>query len=500
MFGRPQPTLRLALAFLMKMRRFVFVGLLLFGVTQLLYVARAGSNLDLARKLNQAFVEVTERVSSTVVVIDVVQKALPAAGEESLDGKFDSLPPGFWRRFHKEFERQSPGRSLGQGSGVIIRKNGYILTNRHVIEDADKITVRLKDGRSFPAVIRGLDPQSDLAVLKIEANGLPVARLADSNKTRVGEFAIAIGAPFNLDYSFTYGHVSAKGRSNVLQGFEAMAMDQDFIQTDANMNPGNSGGPLVNIDGEVIGINTLIRGVQTGIGFAIPSNLAREISDKLVAEGKFARPWLGISIQALKDQPDLRSLVPGVEDGVVVSGIVPDGPVAGSDLRPSDVITAVDGTRVSTPQQLRSEIRGKKIGAPVTLQVARAGKTMKINVRPAEWAEPTLAVVKRSTPDAVSKSAKPQDLGLTVQDLTPELAAQFDVSESEGVLVTAVGKGTPAEQKGIKPGCVITSVDQEPVRTVAQFREAMRKANPQKGVLLNLRNADAAKFEVLKGD
>src|SRR5579859_2766821 len=258
--------------------------------------ATPSTNLDVARQLDSAFAEVAEKLSPTVVVINVEQAATsPEDGDE--DSHFDSMPPGFWKKFHEQFKR--PEQTLGQGSGVIIRSNGYILTNRHVIDDAEKIEVRLQDGRIFKGVVRGFDAQSDVAVVKIEADNLPTARLADSNKTRVGEFAIAIGAPFSLDYTVTFGHVSAKGRSNVIDGFEGATMDQDFIQTDALINPGNSGGPLVNIEGEVIGINTLIRGMHTGIGFAIPSNLAKEVSDELIAQGKFQRAWLGVMIKAL---------------------------------------------------------------------------------------------------------------------------------------------------------------------------------------------------------
>src|SRR5881628_3792343 len=166
-----------------------------------------------------------------------------------------------------------------------------------------------------------MDPQSDVAVIKIDAKGLPTATLADSNKTRVGEFAIAIGAPFSLDYSVTFGHVSAKNRSDIVTGFERLTMDQDFIQTDANINPGNSGGPLVNIEGEVIGINTLIKGLRTGIGFAIPVNLVREVSEKLITEGKYVRAWLGVAIQALRENPEYRDLVTGITDGVIVTQI-----------------------------------------------------------------------------------------------------------------------------------------------------------------------------------
>src|SRR5881628_714708 len=241
-----------------------------------------------------------------------------------------------------------------------------------------------------------MDPQSDVAVIKIDAKGLPTATLADSNKTRVGEFAIAIGAPFSLDYSVTFGHVSAKNRSDIVTGFERLTMDQDFIQTDANINPGNSGGPLVNIEGEVIGINTLIRGLHTGIGFAIPSSLAREVSDKLISEGKFTRAWLGVRIQTLREDADFRALIKGPAEGVVVHSVLPNGPAARSELKPTDIITAVDGKSVGTAKQLRNELRNKKIGQPVTLDVFRKGKAIQVKVAPGGAAETTTGAFSKS--------------------------------------------------------------------------------------------------------
>jgi serine protease Do len=273
---------------------------------------------------------------------------------------------------------------MGKGSGIIIRDDGYILTNGHVVEDADRITVRLHDGRIFRASIRGIDSMSDVAVIKIETNGLPVATLADSTKTRVGEFAIAVGSPFSFDYSLTFGHVSAKGRSHILTG-DIASMDQDFIQTDANINPGNSGGPLVNIESQVIGVNTLIRGLHTGIGFAIPSSLAKEVSEKLISDGKFTRAWLGISIRSFREEGFYEEKIEGVEYGVVVRDILPDGPASGSELKSMDVITAVDGKRVSTAQDLRGEVRLKPIGKLITLDVVRSGKPVKVQVKPAAW-------------------------------------------------------------------------------------------------------------------
>lgn len=451
--------------------------------------------MDLVRQLNQAFADVAQRVSSNVVVINITQRPTAFEAGDEDDSSTNGFPPGFWKHFHEQFQRPVPEETLGQGSGVIIRPDGYILTNGHVVEDADTIQVRLQDGRTFPATVRGMDAQSDLAVVKIDARALPAATFADSSKTRVGEFAIAVGTPFSLDYSVTFGHVSAKGRSHVVDGLEGAMLDQDFIQTDALINPGNSGGPLVNIDGEVIGINTLIRGLHTGIGFAVPSNLAKEVSDHLVAEGKFTRAWLGISIGALRENEDLRDLVQGIRDGVVVSAILPDGPAAKSDLKAGDIITAVDNEPVATPQDLRTAIRDKKIGQPVVLKVYRKGGMAQVEVAPGEWPqEPAVVVSNRNEPAA----GPPPPLGVKVQSLTHELAARLGVAEGEGVLVASVEKNSPAARKGLRAGDVITSIDEQPTNNPKQFNAALKKADLRRGVLMNFISSSTPRFEVIK--
>jgi serine protease Do len=456
----------------------------------------ASSNLDLARQLNAAFVEVAEKVSPAVVVITVTQKP----GDESLDSTETDdeglTPREFWKRFHERFEDTPMEKLIGQGSGVIIRENGYILSNRHVVEDAEKIEVRLKDGRKFKATVRGVDPQSDVAVIKIEAKGLPVAKLADSSKVRVGEFAIAIGAPFSLDYSVTFGHVSAKGRSNIVPAFAGGSMlDQDFIQTDANINPGNSGGPLVNIDGEVIGINTLIRGLRTGIGFAIPSDLAREVSDQLITDGKFTRAMLGVRIHALNEDPDFEELAKNVDAGVVVYSIMPDGPAAKSELKSGDIIRSVDGHRVTNAQELRNEVRGKKIGQPVALEIVRKGKPLKIAVKPGEYVDPleTIAAIQKKASEPIAVR-----LGLKVEWLTQELADKFTAKLTDGVIVTSVEKSSLAEKHKIKPGDVITAVNDERTASPAQFREALRGADLKKGVALKVVSGESTHTETVK--
>jgi serine protease Do len=335
-----------------------------------------------------------------------------------------------------------------------------------------------------------------VAVIKIDpkSKALTVAKLADSDKTRVGEFAIAIGAPFELDYSVTFGHVSAKGRSGIIPDG---AMDQDFIQTDASINPGNSGGPLVNIDGEVIGINTLIRGLRSGIGFAIPSNLAQEVAGKLISEGKFVRAFLGVEIRPLKGNEEFRDLIADVDDGVVIKSILAEGPAGKSDLKVGDVITAVEGKRVSTAQQLKNEIRGKKIGSPVTLDVHRFGKNIKVKVKLEAWPDeitPTMA--RRSqVPDE-----KVRSLGLTVQPVTKDLAEQYGIEKVEGVLVSEVERGSVAERRGIKPGDVIVEVDHKPLSSPKQFLQVLKTADLKKGVLVIFTSRGTSKIEVLKDD
>ena len=458
--------------------------------------------LDLARQLNAALADVAEKVCPSVVVISVVQKP-GASAEDDEESPYDSIPHELWKYFRRQQDRSLPEKVQGEGSGVIIRADGYILTNGHVVEDAESIKVRLKDGRVFDAKVSGIDPQTDLAVIKIEAKGLPPAKLADSTKTRVGEFAIAIGSPFSLDYTVTIGHVSAKGRSNIIRGYAGRTMDQDYVQTDALINPGNSGGPLLNIEGEVIGINTMIRGLHNGIGFAVSSTLAKDIADKLVAEGKFTRAWLGVEIRAVRDGVATRDQIRAVEDGVVVERIVPGGPAAKSDLGRDDIITAVDGKRVSTTQALRHEIRRKRIGQPVLLDVVRLdakgnGKALKIKVSPAEWIQPATTLVSANA--GALPQADPAELGITTHILTPDLARKYGANTNQGVLVINVAPGTPAASQGIRSGDIVTAVDQHTVTTPQEFQQALRSSDRKKGVALDLVRDGKARSKVIKDE
>jgi serine protease Do len=366
----------------------------------------------------------------------------------------------------------------------------------YVVENADKVQIVFQGGKAYDGEVLGVDRQSDIAVVKIDATGLTVAKMGDSDKTKVGEFAIAVGSPYELDYSVTVGHVSAKGR-RVFS--DQMMFDQDFIQTDASINPGNSGGPLVNIYGEVIGINTLIRGVNTGIGFAIPVNLAKRVADMLIEDGKVTRAWLGVSITTLREDADYRDLAVGVEDGVVVRQFVPGGPAENSDLELADVITEVDGNSVKSADELKRELRLKKAGDSVTLGLMRNGKAREIEVETGVFPEEFTAVSRmRRSERKPEADTKAKLLGMTVQNINADLAKRFEVEGEKGVIVTAIENDSVAAEKGISPGDIVTRINSAPVDSVATFKAALEGEDLKKGVIVHLTSEGSQRFEVLK--
>jgi Do/DeqQ family serine protease len=386
-----------------------------------------------------------------------------------------------------------------EGSGFIVRQDGYIYTNFHVVEGADKVEVKLKDGRDLPAKVVGTDEKTDIAVLKVDAANLPVVQLADSEAVRVGQFAFAIGAPFKLDYTFTYGVISGKGRNKLLEtgGYNIA----DYLQTDTSINPGNSGGPLCDIDGKVVGMNTLINGLNRGLGFAIPSNLVNEIGTQLIAGKKIVRPWLGIRIETLGDDSSIRDLFKGIDKGVVVRTIEADAPAYKSDLRPFDVITAVDGQPVATDTQLQHEILKKRVGQNVELGVWRKGQTMKIAVTTGELPnEIGRPAALEPSPPSEPREEKINTFGLQVQELTKEVARRLKLKAQQGVIVTDVADNSIAAEQGIQREDVITEVDGQPVTNVASFRAALTKADPTRGVLLYLDRKGSRTFAVLKAE
>jgi len=381
-----------------------------------------------------------------------------------------------------------------EGSGFIARSDGFIFTNFHVVEGADKISVKLKDGREFNGRIVGTDEKTDVAVIKIDAKDLPVVQLSDSDAVRVGQFAFAIGAPFKLDYTFTYGVVSGKGRSKLLGGGTSIS---DFLQTDASINPGNSGGPLCDIDGKVIGMNTLINGLNRGLGFAIPSNMVREIGTELIAGHKIMRPWLGIRIETLGDDPRIRDMFKGVEKGVVVRTIEADAPAYKSELRPFDVVTEVDGTSVASDTELQHQILKKKIGQKVNLTVWRKGQTIKVPITTGELPNEIARASNQPAPQTAPREEESGKFGLQVQELTKEMAQRMKLGVDKGVIVTDVADNSIASQQGIEREDVITEVDGKPVTDAKSFREALTTADPKRGVLLYLDRKGSKTFAVL---
>jgi serine protease Do len=453
--------------------------------------AAAQAGKDVVHQLNTAFSKVFETVAPSVVIIELSKQG--DSENSALDDLFFQGPPD------ENNPRQSPRGSQqirSEGSGFIVRPDGYIFTNFHVVEGADQIEVKLKDGREFPAKVVGTDEKTDVAVIKIDAKDLPVVQLGDSDVVRVGEFAFAIGAPFKLDYTFTYGVVSGKGRSKLLasSGYSI----SDYLQTDASINPGNSGGPLCDIDGKVIGMNTLINGLNRGLGFAIPINMVKEIGTELIAGHKIVRPWLGIRIETLGDDPSVRDLFKGVDKGVIVRTIEAEAPASKSELRPFDVITQVDGTAVATDSQLQHEILKKKVGQNVELTVWRKGQTIKVAVKTGELPNEIARVSNEPIQPGPPKQEDVGKFGLQVQELNKEIAERLHLGVKQGVIVTDVADNSVAAQQDIQREDIITEVDGKPVTNVQSFRQALNKADPTRGVLLYLDRKGSKTFAVLK--
>jgi serine protease Do len=420
-----------------------------------------------ARELSTAFRSVARQAVPAVVFI-TVEKTLESRNPSALNNPFEGFGEDFLQRFFgRRFseEQQPRERQQGAGSGFIISKDGLILTNHHVVGEADRVMVKLNDGREFTAKTIGTDPPSDVAVIKIDAKDLPVLPLGDSDAMEVGDWVIAAGNPFGLTESITVGVVSAKGRSRL-----GIADFEDFIQTDAAINPGNSGGPLINLQGEAIGVNTAIAsrsGGYMGIGFAIPSNMVKAVKDQLVTSGKVVRGYLGVRIQELT-KALTQSLHIDTTEGVLVADVSKGSPAAKAGLKRGDVILAFNGRPTSDPGQLRNIEVTIELGAlPREQTAARAG----------EEAQPP-----------------PARLGFNVQNLTPELAQQLGYSDTEGVIVTQIDPRSEAYQAGVRRGMVIREVNHQEVSNTQDFRQAVQKAGQDKQLLMLVQNQQATMY------
>jgi serine protease Do len=422
-----------------------------------------------------SFADLAERVSPAVVNIKTVKTVtqgplrLPQPFEEFFGGPFGSP--------EREFKQPS------LGSGFVISTDGYIVTNNHVVEDVDEITVVFADGAELQAKLVGRDPKTDIALIRCELeNGLEALPLGDSDRVRPGDWVVAIGNPYGLEHTVTAGIVSAKGR-NIGQG-----PYDDFIQTDAAINPGNSGGPLLNLAGEVIGINTAINPRANTIGFAVPINMAKEILPQLRATGRVTRGWLGVVIQRVT--PELaESLELEDEKGALVSRVDPKGPAATAGLEHGDVIVGFDGKPIVNMEELPRIVAATPVGREVDLEVIRGGKRKHFEVTIGELEEPELAAV-------APEGTGPATFGIRAQDLTPDLAERLGVEEDHGVVITEVEPGSPAADAELRPGDVILEVDRGPIAGVAELHSRLGEAGSS--ALLLVRRGDVTLFVALK--
>ena len=378
-----------------------------------------------------------------------------------------------FNEFFKQFFGNQPRQMLRSlGSGFIVNPDGYIVTNNHVIDGATEIKVTLSDGRELAAKVLGRDPKTDLALLKVEAHGLPVIPLGDSTALQIGEPVMAIGNPFGLSETVTTGIVSATGRVIGEGPYD------DFIQTDASINPGNSGGPLINTRGQAVGINTAIftrSGGSVGIGFAIPINLAKPVVTQLAASGHVTRGWLGVTIQRVTPELAKSFRLPETR-GALVSAVVEGSPAQTAGLKPGDVIVAYNGRTVARSDELPRAVAATPVGREVPLSVLRDGKTVALTAKIARLAEADEAASPAS-------GEKPR-LGLQLQTLTPKLAAELGLRDRSGVLVRGVEDGSPAAGAGLRPGDVIAEIDHRPVKNVEDLKETMARHAPGTPTLL----------------
>jgi serine protease Do len=423
----------------------------------------------------QAFINLVKSVTPSVVNISTI-------GKKKLVRPFFESSPFFEDFFGERGGRPQYRREHSLGSGFIINKDGYIVTNDHVVRDAETIQVKLSDESVYNGKVIGSDSKTDIAVIKINAKEpLHAAVFGDSSKLQVGQWAVAIGNPFGLDRTVTVGVVSATGRSNM--GIETY---EDFIQTDASINPGNSGGPLLNIYGEVIGINTAIVAAGQGIGFAIPVNMAKQVVTQLINKGNVSRGWLGISIQTVNDEMASSFGLPKTY-GALVNDVVPGSPAAKSGILQGDVITSFDGSTIKDVRQLQRMVGETPVGKRVEVELYRNGKPLKVFVKtaPAETAP--------------AQSQRPAEreagaLGLSVEELGPEMRSRG----LSGVVVSDLEPGGIAEDSGMQRGDVIMSVNQKKVRNLAEYQKAMKEATSKGAVALLVRRGSANIYFALK--
>jgi len=447
------------------------------------------------RQMGKAFASIAEKASPAVVGIQATK--VVESGFSPRGRSYGEPSNPFEEELYKYFfgPRGAPrgrgdqdSRQVAQGSGFIISPDGYILTNNHMVGEAESVSVKLADGRKVSAEIVGADPQTDVAVVKIDEADLPYIPLANSDTVEVGEWVVAIGSPFGLSHTVTAGIVSAKGRSNL-----RIADYEDFIQTDAAINFGNSGGPLLNLDGEAIGINTAIIGPggNVGIGLAIPSNMAKDIYTQLKESGEVVRGFLGVLMDEVK--PGMGEYF-GLEDdkGVIIMEVVEDSPAEKAGVKVDDIVVGFEGEPVSGLFDFRNRVAMHKPGSKVEIVVMRDGKRKTLTAVLEKRSEEALAGARGS-------SAVEETLGMTLETLNEEMASRLGYEDLSGVVATAVKPGSAASEAGIQPGTLIMEVNRKPVRSVKGFVAAIEKAKEEKkSVMLRIRDEEWTRLVMLR--
>ncbi|MBX3414679.1 MAG: Do family serine endopeptidase [Pirellulales bacterium] len=474
----------------------------------------AAAETNYARSLSRAFRHAAEQVLPAVVMIQTTpheehvsrgsdqsnEAERPAQGDNPSSERFRQQHPELAPFFRQQPEHPQPHGQVGLGSGVIIDPAGVILTNNHVVAGGGRVRVRLHDGREYIATDVKTDPKTDMAIVRIEAGEhLPFARTGDSEQMQVGDWVLALGQPFGLEGTVTSGIISAKGRGIGITARE------NFLQTDAAINPGNSGGPLVNLDGEVIGINTAISsrtGSNSGVGFAVPMNLARWVSDQLVKTGSVRRAYLGVAIQPVSHDLAMQFGVK-TREGVLVTDVFPNTPAADAGLNAGDVILHFAGHPVSEPRELQGFVEQAEIGSRQPLLVYRGKEriTLQMTMReqPGDFGQVALATGEEEQPAQPKvDSAEFEQFGFEVGTLTPEVAKKLKVAVGTGVVVTNVTPGSAAAEVGIEPGMVIGEVNRTAVHSLDHFRTAVKANDNRDEVLLLVRTQGGSRFVVLK--
>ncbi|HUF04444.1 MAG TPA: DegQ family serine endoprotease [Aridibacter sp.] len=426
--------------------------------------------------VRSSYADVVSKTTPAVVQITAISRG--GTGDRTSGIPFDDLIP-------QDLPRGEPRPSRGFGSGVLVKDDGTILTNHHVIDSADRINVEMTDGRSYEATVVGSDPPSDLAVLKVDAQGLPFLKLGDSDAVRIGDIVLAIGNPLGIGQTVTSGIISAKSRRTGLS--DESGAFQDFLQTDAPINQGNSGGALVNVSGELIGINSQIlsrSGGNIGIGFAIPSNMAKSVMDQLIETGEVRRGMLGINIQDISS--DLaEALNLDSTRGVVVSNVQKNSAADTAGLRRGDIVRKINGEDVEDGNFLRNKVAGTLPGTEVKLLILREGREQEVSVTLGEYKNEQASERREDQPQPEESSDNGGKLGITLQPLTPEAAERLNLPpEVRGLLITQVSPGGPASEKGLRRGDVVMEINRKMVDTLEGARAAISRSGERAVLLL----------------